>query len=246
MIHSVCKKQNIAAIIPDIFQRKSDINTGSHRFLLKYSVSFIYLAQQVILSARYIVFLIQIAEGNMDINRLKDNAGSQIAALQQPVAQQPEQNYFTQNAMAQASLVQESLSTGDLLALLKSSPSLSSFLSDHQSIFKKRSTGELIEGMIRKRGITKSDLSKRAGISWVYLYQILTNRRHPSRNCSICIGLAIPCSLDEIQILLSNCGYSKLDIRNRRDAIIIYGILHQQNMSTVNDELFEAGEATLN
>jgi hypothetical protein len=46
--------------------------------------------------------------------------------------------------------------------------------------------------------------------------------------------------------LLSNCGYSQLDIRNRRDAIIIYGILHQQTIFTVNDELFEAGEATLN
>lgn len=181
----------------------------------------------------------------MDMSISREAVGNQTAVRQQPLHQQTESIHTEQRTLTQIPLVQEHMSTGDLLSILKKTPNLSGFLSDHQSIFKKHNSGALIEGMIQKRGITKSDLAKRAGISWVYLYQILTGRRHPSRNRVIRIGLAIPCSLDEVQTLLSNCGYSKLDVRNRRDAVIIYGFLHQQNMYTVNDELFEAGEETL-
>lgn len=138
-----------------------------------------------------------------------------------------------------------SLSTEDLLHKLKASDSLSSFLCDCQEVFSSRSISAMLTELIEKHGASKSEVAKKAGISWVYLYQILTGRRHPSRNRIICIGLAISCTLEEIQTLLNESGHARLNIRNRRDAIIIYSILHGLDVFQLNDNLFLAKEETL-
>ncbi len=52
-------------------------------------------------------------------------------------------------------------------------------------------------------------------------------------------------SLEEAQELLRNCGYAELYPKVRRDAIIIYGLLHGMDLFAVNDRLFSEDEETL-
>ena len=45
--------------------------------------------------------------------------------------------------------------------------------------------------------------------------------------------------------LLRRSGYAELYPHNRRDAILIYGLIHEMNFFEINDQLFEKGEETL-
>ena len=49
----------------------------------------------------------------------------------------------------------------------------------------------------------------------------------------------------ETQRLLRLAGVSELYCRQRRDAIIIYGLLHGMDLFAVNDRLFSEDEETL-
>ena len=177
----------------------------------------------------------------MSLNRNGDTGITAVRSQDYPYAASP----LPETVAAVKPLQAVSLSTEDLLHKLKASDSLSSFLFDCQEVFSPRSTGVMLSELIEKHGFTKSEVAKKAGISWVYLYQILTGRRHPSRNRIICIGLAISCTLEEIQTLLNESGHARLNIRNRRDAIIIYSILHGLDVFQLNDNLFQAKEETL-
>ena len=99
--------------------------------------------------------------------------------------------------------------------------------------------------MIEKKGISKAVLAKQAGMSEVYLHQVFAGRRNPSRSRVLCICFGLDATLDEIQELLKQCSLAQLYPREKRDAIIIYGLLHGLSLFEVNDKLFEEDEETL-
>lgn len=51
--------------------------------------------------------------------------------------------------------------------------------------------------------------------------------------------------MEETQELLKRSGMGLLYPKDRRDAIIIYGLLHNQSLFEVNDKLFCEDEETL-
>ena len=52
-------------------------------------------------------------------------------------------------------------------------------------------------------------------------------------------------SLDEAQQLLQQAGYAWLYPRVRRDAIILYGLVHRLPLGEINDKLFDENEKSL-
>lgn len=44
---------------------------------------------------------------------------------------------------------------------------------------------------------------------------------------------------------MKQCGHARLYPKNRRDAIILYGIANGMDLFAVNDKLFEENEETL-
>ena len=69
----------------------------------------------------------------------------------------------------------------------------------------------------------------------------LLNQLFRKRN--ICFGLQT--TVEETQELLKQCGFARLYTKNRRDAIILYGILNGQDLFAVNDKLFAENEESL-
>lgn len=100
---------------------------------------------------------------------------------------------------------------------------------------------ELIEGQER----SKADIARRAGISTVYLYQLLSGERTPSRNRILSLSLAMELDITRTQELLRRCGFAPLYARDRRDAVILYGLTHGQSVEEVDSALFTAGEKAL-
>ena len=135
--------------------------------------------------------------------------------------------------------------TNELQKELTSAPDLSIFLSENQENFNNSNFSELLNELFLKSGMTKATLSKRAGTSEVYLYQIFSGGRTPSRDRTLCLCFGLSATLEETQELLKNSGFAQLYVKDRRDAIIIYGLANRLTLTEVNERLFTEDEATL-
>ena len=135
--------------------------------------------------------------------------------------------------------------TNNLRQELMEAPSLDQFLSENQDSFNRDSICELLNRLFQKRRISKATLDKQSGMSEVYLHQVFSGRRNPSRNRLLCLCFGLNASLEETQELLKQCGFAQLYPKDRRDAIILYGILNGMDLFAVNDKLFAENEETL-
>ena len=124
-------------------------------------------------------------------------------------------------------------------------PDLERFLRENEDSFRSGSVTETLNELLRTKSLSRAELAKRASTSEVYLYQLSSGRRFPSRNRMLCICLGASATLDETQRILRQCGFATLYPAIRRDAIIIHGLLHGQDLYQVNDILFTENEETL-
>lgn len=135
--------------------------------------------------------------------------------------------------------------TNNLQQELMTAPDLDRFLSENQDNFLSGNILELLNALFQKRNISKAALAKQSGMSEVYLHQVFAGRRNPSRSRLICLCFGLSATLDETQELLKQGGFAQLFSKNRRDAIIIYGLVNGASLFEVNDKLFSEGEETL-
>ena len=135
--------------------------------------------------------------------------------------------------------------TDDLRQELMSSPNLDEFLSENKENFNNETVPEILSRLLSEKNISKSTLAKQSGISEVYLHQIFAGRRNPSRNRLLCLCYGLESSLEETQNLLKLCRVAQLYSSNRRDAILIFGIVHGISLFEINDKLFSEDEETL-
>ena len=139
----------------------------------------------------------------------------------------------------------ESKTTNNLQNELMATSNLSRFLSENQESFDNEDFAEKLQSIFQSKNISKAALAKNSGMSEVYLHQIFSGGRNPSRDRVISLGFGLSASLEETQNLLKCSGLAQLYIKERRDAIIIYGIMHGMDLFEVNDKLFSEGEKTL-
>ena len=135
--------------------------------------------------------------------------------------------------------------TDSLQQELMNAPDLDQFLSENRDNFYGGSIQKLLNVLFQKRNISKAALAKRSGMSEVYLHQVFAGRRNPSRNRLICLCFGLAATLEETQELLKQCSLAQLYPKNKRDAIIIYGLVNDVSLFDVNDKLFSEGEETL-
>lgn len=135
--------------------------------------------------------------------------------------------------------------TGDLQNSMMNHADLNRFLEENREQFQRSTVPELLLEMIEKKGISKAVLAKQAGMSEVYLHQVFAGRRNPSRSRVLCICFGLNATLEETQELLKRCSLAQLYAKEKRDAIVIYGLMHGLSLFEVNDKLFEEDEETL-
>ncbi|MBR3952868.1 MAG: helix-turn-helix domain-containing protein [Oscillospiraceae bacterium] len=135
--------------------------------------------------------------------------------------------------------------TDDLSQELMNSPNLDEFLSENRENFNTEEARDLLLSIFERNEITKAELAKHASISEVYLHQIFSGKRRPSRNRLLCLCYGLHATIEETQELLKLFGAAPLYPRNCRDVIIIYGIVHETGLLEINDKLFFENEETL-
>ena len=135
--------------------------------------------------------------------------------------------------------------TGDLSQELMNKPDIDSYLRENQEYFFHEDMTELLVGIFEKKEISKAALARKAGMSEVYLHQVFSGRRKPSRDRLLCLCIGLEATLDETQQLLKQATYAPLHPKVKRDAIVSYGILHHAELGEINDKLFSENEKTL-
>ena len=135
--------------------------------------------------------------------------------------------------------------TDDLGSELLSQPNLDKYLKSNQTSFFDWDVSELLSRLYEQKNISKASLARCANISEVYLHQVFSGRRIPSRDRLLCICIGLQASSEETQTLLKQAGYAQLYLRHKRDAIIYYGLIHHLSLPEINDQLIFHEEKAL-
>lgn len=139
----------------------------------------------------------------------------------------------------------ERKSTGQLNQELMQASSLGEYVSENRDAFSEQAVSQLLSELYEKKSISQAALARRAGMSEVYLHQVFSGRRSPSRDRLLCLCLGLEATLEETQELLRQAGFAQLYPRHKRDAIISYGLVHGISLGEINDRLFVENEKTL-
>ena len=135
--------------------------------------------------------------------------------------------------------------TDTLQQELMSTNTLDRFLTENDASFRDVPLQEAIQRIFDEKGMSKAQLAKQSGISEVYLHQLFSGRRFPSRSRLLCLCFGLGATVDEAQSLLQQARHAPLYSRDRRDAIIIFALSHHMTLFEVNDKLFTENLDTL-
>ena len=135
--------------------------------------------------------------------------------------------------------------TGDLTEGLMSQPNLDEYIKANQRYFSDSTIADLLLTIYARKQVSKASLARMAGMSEVYLHQVFSGRRNPSRDRLLCLCVGLGATLEETQRLLKRAGYAPIYPKIKRDAIIGHGIVHQTELAEINDKLFAENEKTL-
>ena len=135
--------------------------------------------------------------------------------------------------------------TDTLQQELMSTNNLDRFLTENDASFRDVPLQEAIQRIFDEKGMSKAQLAKQSGISEVYLHQLFSGRRFPSRSRLLCLCFGLGATVDEAQSLLQQARHAPLYSGDRRDAIIIFALSHHMTLFEVNDKLFTENLDTL-
>ena len=136
--------------------------------------------------------------------------------------------------------------TGELQSELMNQPNLDEYIkSNSASFIRTHDIAELVTELYKKKPAPKALLARKAGMSEVYLHQVFSGRRRPSRDRLLCICIGLGATLEETQLLLRQASYAQIYPRIRREAIICHGLIHGTGLEKINDNLFAENEKTL-
>ncbi len=125
------------------------------------------------------------------------------------------------------------------------SPDFKTFYSENKDYMVKEDLSTLLDKLLKKHNLKKSQIIREAEMSEVYAYQIFSGLRVPERKKLLCIAVAMKLSLDEAQTLLKSAGYSTLYVKLPFDSFVLYGICKKLSVVKINEILYEYGLETL-
>lgn len=124
-------------------------------------------------------------------------------------------------------------------------PDFKSFYDENKDYMVKEDLSQLLDNLISKYGLKKSQVIRSAEMSEVYAYQIFSGLRVPERKKLLCLAVAMKLSLDEVQSLLKCAGYSTLYVKLPFDSIVLYGVCKKLSVVEINKILYDYGLETL-
>ena len=119
------------------------------------------------------------------------------------------------------------------------------FYDENKDYMIEESLSELLDRLIKVKGLKKSQIIKRSELSEVYAYQIFSGVRVPERKKLLCLAVAMGLTVEEVQTLLKAAGYSPLYVKLPFDSIVLYGVCKGLTVVQINEMLYDYGLDTL-
>ena len=91
----------------------------------------------------------------------------------------------------------EPKTTDDLRQELMNDSDLDTYLGENQAYFTEQNIAALLNDVYQGRDISKAALARKAGMSEVYLHQVFSGRRKPSRDRLLCLCIGLEATLEE-------------------------------------------------
>lgn len=136
--------------------------------------------------------------------------------------------------------------TEELLCMLQKSKNVVQLIKENDNEFRKLTFIEYLEHFLNQYGVNKSEVINKSKLNQIYAYQIFAGTKKPSRDKIIALMFGYPLSVSDGNLLLISAKMSALSVRNKKDAIIIFGLTNKLNIYEIDDLLFELGEETIN
>lgn len=135
--------------------------------------------------------------------------------------------------------------TSDLEQELSACADLKKYLDQNTFRAESHTVSQQLVELMEQKGIARSQLITRSGLNDIYVHQILSGHRRPSRDKLLCLALGLELDAEQVQSLLKGCGYAPLYAKNRRDSIVLHGFLHTESLFHINENLYNLGEPLL-
>lgn len=135
--------------------------------------------------------------------------------------------------------------TEELMQMLRKNQSVVQLIYENHDEFIQITPVECLQSFLHKYNVKKSDVINRSGLNQIYGYQIFAGTKRPSRDKLIALMFGYPLSAADSNTLLRSAGMADLYPRDKRDAVVIFGLNNKLDIGEVDDLLFELGEQTI-
>lgn len=129
--------------------------------------------------------------------------------------------------------------TTQLLEELSRCADFQAFYQKNQDCLLRASLAELLEELMQRHDLHKSDVIRDSELSEVYAYQIFSGLRMPTRKKLLALAVGMKLTVDEVQRVLKQAGYPSLYIKLAFDSVVLYGIHKRLSVWEINQMLFE-------
>ena len=99
--------------------------------------------------------------------------------------------------------------------------------------------------LLYEKDMTIAAVNKEAQLDQKYIYQIFDGRKKASRDKLIAIAYGLHLSAEETQTLLKISRNQPMYVKDKRDSIILWSLMHEKNLCETNDLLDKHGFETL-
>lgn len=135
--------------------------------------------------------------------------------------------------------------TSTLNKLLSSASNIDEFIDTYDFDLTAVSFEQYLARLAQEKGCSIPEIIRRAYMNESYCYQLIKGTRKPSRDkiLQLCFGMRL--NLEEANRLLRAGEKNELYCRNKRDAVIIFGLNNSLPIIDVEEILLERGLDTL-
>ena len=129
-------------------------------------------------------------------------------------------------------------STDELNKILRSNIPISRYLKENADSFNNLTLPQTFELILKENKISKSQTVKGSDLERTHGYQILSGKRSPTRDNLIRMCIGMRASSEQTRLLLLKNKSAPLYSKDKRDSVILFGIMHHMNLQEINELLY--------
>ena len=129
-------------------------------------------------------------------------------------------------------------STDELNKILRSNIPISRYLKENADSFNNLTLPQTFELILKENKISKSQALKGSDLERTHGYQILSGKRSPTRDNLIRMCIGMRASSEQTRLLLLKNKSAPLYSKDKRDSVILFGIMHHMNLQEINELLY--------